>query len=147
MTRAELHGFLTLVDRSALRGLGEALARDLAVRHRSLPQDGLWMLTMCDGVAGEPFHAGELPVAEARIEVEDRAGVRAEGGARLLLAAPEDALAAAICDAVWSGNLAGSDLVAELAASGRAAAVSRDLRRAAVRESTRVQFADLGETP
>ena len=32
-------------------------------------------------LAGEPFHAGELPVAEAQIEVEDRFGVRVEGGA------------------------------------------------------------------
>jgi len=105
------------------------------------------MLTMRDGVAGEPFHAGELPVAEARIEVEDRTGSRAEGGARLLLASTEDALAAAICDAVWSGNLPGSDRVEALAAEGRASAMHRDQRRAAVRESTRVQFADLGENP
>jgi alpha-D-ribose 1-methylphosphonate 5-triphosphate synthase subunit PhnG len=86
-------------------------------------------------------------VAQARVAVRDAAGNHAEGGARLLGAATAVAVAAAVCDAVWAGNLPGRDQVAALAARGRAATALRDRRRAGGREATRVRFTELGETP
>lgn len=146
MTRAELHAALSASAHQDVRDVGEALAAHLTVRHLAVPQDGLWMLTLRDGVAHEPFYLGELPVAQARVAVHDAAGNQAEGGARLIGASAAVAVAAAVCDAVWAGHLAGRDHVVALAARGHAAATQRDRRRAGLREATRVRFTELGET-
>ncbi|MCK6487396.1 MAG: phosphonate C-P lyase system protein PhnG [Planctomycetes bacterium] len=124
-----------------LAALAHRLAAGLPVRHLGVPQEGLALLTMEDGVCGDRFHLGEAALAVAHVEVGGSAG-----GAAILGATTATAVAAAVCDAVAAGGLPGAEAVHALAARGRAARAERDRRRAQMRAATRVDFAELGES-
>ncbi len=120
--------------------LGDALGRQYGVRHLAVPQAGLHLLTLRDGVFQEPFFLGEVVVAEAHVLVAGQAG-----GARLLTDTSSLAVAVAICDAVLAAELDGVAEVRALAQQGEHILVQREARRAAMRGAGRVAFADLSE--
>lgn len=125
--------------------LGERLAAGLALRHLAVPQEGLALLTMEDGVCGDRFHLGEAALATAHVEVR-AGGTLAQGGAAILGARREVAVAAAVCDAVAAAGLPGAEEALALAAAGAALGAERARRRDAMRSATRVDFAELGES-
>ncbi len=139
---APRHRALAAAPRAEVIALAALLAGRHQVLPRALPQEGLVLLTMEDGVFHDHFHLGELPVATAEVEV---AGVR--GGACLVGGDRAWAEAAAVCDAVAAGRLAGSDAVDRLLATGRDRIAQTGRERAAMRAATRVMFAELGEEP
>lgn len=126
-----------------------ALGHRLAAQHRvvplSVPQAGLVLLTMRDGVFHDRWNLGEVPVATASVEVIAADGTRATGGASLVGDSMELAGAVAVCDAVLAHRLAGWREVAELVARGLAARERTALVRAAMLQRTAVDFGGLGE--
>lgn len=126
-----------------------AVADGLATRYRvqplSVPRSGLALLAMQDAVFGEPFHLGEVPLATAAVTVVDDDGREHAGGAALLSDREDLVTAAAICDAVWRGKLAGWETVVELCAMGAELRARREAARAQARDNTRVDFAELGQ--
>lgn len=136
---------IAAVPRAELRALADALAARHAVRHAAVPQAGAFLLTMEDGVFRDRWNIGEVPAATAAVEVEDGDGTVARGGAALLHATAADAVAAAVCDAVLAGRLAGWEPVAALVARGEARRAEAGRRRAAILATTSVDFAELGD--
>ncbi len=136
------HRALVAAPRAEVVALAARLAGRHEVRPHALPQEGLVLLTLEDGVFRDHFHLGELAVATAEVEV---AGVR--GGACLVGGDREWAEAAAVCDAVVAGRLAGVDEVEQLLATGWDKIGQTASERAAMRAATRVRFAELGEEP
>jgi phosphonate C-P lyase system protein PhnG len=136
---------LAAVPAAAVLALGEDLARRHQVRHAAVPQDGLYLLALEDGIRQEPWHIGEIPVASALVEVSAADGRQARGGAVLMGASVELATAAAVCDAVLRAGFAGADAVATLVEQGRVVQARTARERAVQRTATRVDFADLAD--
>ena len=126
-----------------------ALGNHLAATHRvaplSVPQAGLYLLSMRDGVFHDRYNLGEIPVATAAVEVVAGDGTRATGGARQLGDSQELAGAVAGWDAVHAHRLAGWQEVADLVARGAAARGETARVRGAMLQRTAVDFGGLGE--
>lgn len=144
MTRVELIPAWAALPSEELLAAKELLAPTLTVRHLAVPQQGLWLLTMEESLCGDCFHLGEVPVAEALVEVTQD-GRTAQGGARLLGATAEVTLAVAIFDAVVTGGLDGSVMLQALARRGQELRQGTATARAAWRQATRVDFCELGQ--
>lgn len=140
---------LAAVAASDVVDLGERLATRHRIRHLAVPQDGLYLLTLEDGIRQEPWHIGEIPVASALVEVSAADGRQERGGAALMGVTAEFATAVAVCDAVLRAGFDGADEVTDLVQRGRASLARITAERAAERAATRVDFADLadGATP
>ncbi len=147
MTCLERHPSTALaaVPAARLLALGEDLARRHRVRHAAVPQDGLYLLALEDGIHQEPWYIGEIPVASALVEVVAADGRTVRGGAMLMGASAETVTAAAVCDAVLRAGLDGAEAVTTLVEQGRAALARTARERAAQRAATRVDFADLAD--
>ena len=142
--RQELAAQLAAVPRSDLLTLGERLATRHHLRHGTVPHDGLYLLTMEDGVHRDHFYLGEIPVATAVIELDTSLGT-VRGGASLLGATVAQAEAAALCDAIASHHLDGADEVLTLAQRGECIRSEIATQRAQMCAATRVTFSDLSE--
>lgn len=125
--------------------LGERLAVLHRIRHAAVPQDGLYLLTLEDGIRQEPWHIGEIPVASALVEVSAADGRQTRGGAALMGVAADVVTAVAVCDAVLRAGFAGADEVTALVQRGRTILARIASERAAERAATRVDFADLAD--
>lgn len=124
----------------------EVIAQTHEVRDIGLPQAGLGLLTLRDGVFHEPFYLGEVPVARAHVVVSTHDGHEASGGAVLIDDRTRLARALAILDAALAARLPGWEAVATLVERGDALRVQRDTQRRHILKRTRVDFALLGQT-
>ena len=124
-----------------------ALGNDLAAVHkvvqRRVPQAGLTLLCLRDGVYDEPYHLGEIPNAVAHVEIELEDGRRCAGGAQVMHDSPELAVALAVCDAVLAHRLPGWEHVVRLIDSGEARRIGESRHRAALLASTHAEFTAL----
>lgn len=136
---------LALVPREAVLALAEALVAGRTLEHLQVPQDGLWLLRMEEPVRRDGFFIGEVPVGQACVRLVDAARGHADGGAVLLHADRELAVAAAVCDAVARAGWPGADEVARLRASGAAVRVQAEAVRRGILDRTRVDFSELGQ--
>ena len=136
---------LTALPAADVVALGERLSAIHRVAPLSVPQAGLYLLSMRDGVFHDRYHLGEIPVATAAVEVIAADGVRATGGASLLGDSLAMAGAVAVCDAVLAHRLAGWQEVAELVARGAEARAGTARVRGAMLQRTAVDFGGLGE--
>jgi alpha-D-ribose 1-methylphosphonate 5-triphosphate synthase subunit PhnG len=127
-----------------LNALAERLSLDCEVRHTSLPQAGLGLLTLADGAFREPYYLGEFPLSTCRIELQLADGRRTEGGAQVMADDANLARALAILDAVLAARLPGWEEVAERLRAGEEKCREQAIRRKAMLASTRVDFALLG---
>lgn len=122
-----------------------ACANELRKPYRAEPlmlrAQGLALLRMREGCFGEDYHLGEIPLAEAALELVDHKGRRFAGGARVMSNSSEYAEAVAVIDAMVTHRLTGWRKGAELINEGMQVVESTDARRAEVRERTRVDFA------
>lgn len=125
--------------------LGERLTLRHCVRHASVPQDGLFLLALEDGIRQEPWYIGEIPVASVLVEVSAADGRKTRGGAVLMGVDAAFATAVAVCDAVLRAGFDGAEEVASLVQRGRMTLTQRASERAAQRAATRVDFADLAD--
>lgn len=127
-----------------LNTLAQRIAHDCEVRHTSLPQAGLGLLTLADGAFREPYYLGEFPLSTCRIELHFADGRSASGGAQVMADDANLARSLAILDAILAASLPGWEEVAEHIRTGAEKRREQALRRKAMLASTRVDFALLG---
>jgi len=132
---------LTAHSKSAVMAVASLASSGCSVRALAPAQEGLALLTLRDAVLGERFHLGEVPLAEARVEVTSADGRSGRGAARVLDDDAELAAALAVCDAVLTADLPGADEVRRLVVEGAALRAADDDRRRALLDRTRVDFA------
>jgi alpha-D-ribose 1-methylphosphonate 5-triphosphate synthase subunit PhnG len=131
---------LAALETSRLKALAAEVSQQLAVEPRVLPQAGLRLLHMTDGVLGQGFYLGEIPVASAAVLLEHPSGARAEGGAELMGDDAELATALAILDGVLAGRLPGWERVAGALEQGQALCDRADALRASALAQSTVDF-------
>jgi alpha-D-ribose 1-methylphosphonate 5-triphosphate synthase subunit PhnG len=134
---------LSLVPREAVLSLAAALGEGRRIEQLTVPQQGLWLLQLEEPVRRDGFYLGEVPVGQACVALHDPARGEARGGAILLHADRELAVAAAVCDAVSRAGWPGADEVARLRAAGAATRAEAERARAGILASTRVDFSEL----
>jgi phosphonate C-P lyase system protein PhnG len=136
---------LSLVPREAVLSLAAALGEGRRIEQLSVPQQGLWLLQLQEPVRRDHWFIGEVPVGQACVALHDVQRGVARGGAILLHADRELAVAAAVCDAVARAGWPGADEVERLRAAGAATRRESDCARAGILASTRVDFSELGQ--
>lgn len=136
---------LGLVPRAELCALAEHLLIGRTIEHLIIPQRGLWLMEMTEPVHGDHYFLGEVPAAQACVEVRDPALGAVKGGAVLLQADREQAVAAAVCDAVRRAGWPGTDDVEALLARGAAHRAIAESARQAILDRTRVDFRELSQ--
>lgn len=136
---------LTAHAEETINDLAESLAKNWQVNYTVLPQSGLSLLTLEDGVFQQPYYLGEIPIANASIELQDDQGNKFNGAAQYLGDSKDFAVALAVCDAVMAHQLAGWEQVAELIEQGMEKRHLRDLQRGAILAKTKVDFSLLSQ--
>lgn len=136
---------LALVPRTAVIALAATLGEGRRIEPLQVPQEGLWLLQVEEPVRHDCWFIGEVPVGQACIAVHDPVLGTTRGGAILLHADRELAVAAAICDAIARAGWPGAEAVAKLLATGAAIRAQAEQVRAAILQRTRVDFSELGQ--
>ncbi|MBW4475088.1 MAG: phosphonate C-P lyase system protein PhnG [Stenomitos rutilans HA7619-LM2] len=136
---------LTAHPSQTIQSLAEQLTFNWQVNYKALPQAGLSLLQMADGVFHEPYYLGEIPLACAWIELTNSAQESFEGAAQVMDDSAELAVALAVCDAVMTHQLSGWQKVAELIQQGMEKRTWEDQQRGLMLAKTRVNFALLSE--
>jgi phosphonate C-P lyase system protein PhnG len=136
---------ITAAPRSAVLELASSLAAGRDIEHLQLPAEGLWLLQVTEPVRRDGYFIGEVPVGQACVRLRDSTYGEASGGAVLMHADRELAVAAAVCDAVARAGWPGADAVARLRAEGAALRHEAERARAAILSRTRVDFSELGQ--
>lgn len=136
---------LAAAPRAAVIELAAALVAGAEIEHLRIPTEGLWLLQLSEPVRRDGFFIGEVPVGQACVRLRHPAHGEAGGGAVLMHADRELAVAAAVCDAVARAGWPGADAVARLRADGAAVRQRAERARAAILARTRVDFSELGQ--
>ncbi len=136
---------IVLAPRDEVLALAAALSEGRRVEHLTVPQEGLWLLQVQEPVRRDGYFIGEVPVGQASVALHDLGFGVAHGGAVLLHADRELAVAAAVCDAVVRGGWPGAEAVAALREAGAAVRSGTDAVRSAILNRTRVDFSELGQ--
>lgn len=136
---------LAAVPRTALLELAASLVAGAAIEHLQIPAEGLWLLHITEPVRRDGYFIGEVPVGQACVRLRHPDRGEASGGAVLMHADRELAVAAAVCDAVERAGWPGAEAVARLRAEGAAVRQRAERARAAILARTRVDFSELGQ--
>ena len=136
---------LTAHSPHKLQSLAEDLTSSWQVNYKSLPQAGLSLLQMEDGVFHEPYYLGEIPVASACIELTNSADESFEGAAQVMSDSAELAVALAVCDAVMAHQLSGWQKVEVLIEKGLEKRAWEELQKGAMLAKTKVDFSLLSQ--
>ncbi|MEJ2403648.1 MAG: phosphonate C-P lyase system protein PhnG [Candidatus Thiodiazotropha sp.] len=144
LERKEWMRALTAHEAVEIHGLAERLVQGCEVRHQSLPQAGLGLLTLSDGAFNEPYYLGEFPLSISCIELHLSNGQRAQGGAQVMVDDADLARSLAILDAVLASRLPGWEEAADLIRTGEEKRREQAQRRNRILTSTRVDFSLLG---
>lgn len=131
---------LTAHNEQIIGNLAENLAKNWQINYLTLPQAGLCLLSLEDGVFHQPYYLGEIPIANAGIELKDEAGQSFTGAAQVMGDSADFAVALAVCDAVMAHQLSGWEQVAELIEQGMEKCSLEDLQRGAMLAKTKVNF-------
>ncbi len=136
---------LTTHSSHKLQSLAEDLITHWEVNYKSLPQTGLSLLQMEDGVFHEPYYLGEIPVANAWIELTNSSNESFEGAAWVMNDSTELAVALAVCDAVLAHQLPGWQKVADLIDKGMEKRALEEAQRSTILVKTKVNFSLLSQ--
>ncbi|GAB4238870.1 MAG: hypothetical protein Kow0049_25800 [Stanieria sp.] len=136
---------LTAHNEQAINNLAEDLAQNWQVNYLTLPQAGLSLLSLEDGVLHQPYYLGEIPLANASIELIDETGQSFTGAAQVMGDSTDLAVALAVCDAVMAHQLTGWERVAQLIEQGMKKLSLEDLQRGAMLARTKVNFSLLAQ--
>lgn len=133
------HPAATVID------LATRLTPNWQVSYETLPQTGLSLLQLQDGVFHEPYYLGEIPLSTAWITLTADDGTCWQGAAQVMSDVADLASALAICDAVLTHQLTGWQQVATLVEQGLAVRQQEDAVRGAMLARTRVNFSLLSQ--
>lgn len=127
-----------------LLAAAQALCSRYEIEDLELPQSGLGLLPLRDGVCGEAYFLGEIPLARAWVRIRDAAGGVHEGAAVLVDDRAGLARALAVLDGILAAALPGCETARALLVEGERKI--RDLTRARGKllAATRVDFSLLG---
>ena len=121
------------------------LAQNWQINYLTLPQAGLNLLTLEDGVFQQSYYLGEIPLAHASVELKDEMGQSFTGAAQVMGDSTDFAVALAVCDAVMAHQLSGWEQVAQLIERGIEKRSLEDLQRGAMLARTKVNFSLLAQ--
>lgn len=136
---------LQAIPRESIEGVVESITSSYEVIPLELPEAGLYLLQLEDGVSSEPFYVGEISAARAMVRLKEDGGSPYDGAAVIM---KDDAILAqwvAVCDAVLSHGLSGCDEVSELVREGLELRREDARIRQAILASTAVDFSLLEE--
>lgn len=136
---------LALAPRSAVLALAASLGEGRRIEALQVPQEGLWLLQVEEPVRHDRWFIGEVPVGQACVAVHDERLGEARGGAILMHADRDLAVAAAVCDAIARAGWPGAEAVAGLRAAGAAVRARADGVRQGILDGTRVDFSELAQ--
>ncbi|MDZ8104941.1 MAG: phosphonate C-P lyase system protein PhnG [Nostoc sp. DedQUE12a] len=136
---------LTAYSPEKVQLLAEDLISGWQLNYKFLPQAGLSLLQMQDGVFYEPYFLGEIPVASAWIELTNAKDESFEGAAQVISDSVELAVALAVCDAVIAHELPGWQKVADLIQQGIEKRAWEELQQGAMLTKTKVNFSLLSQ--
>lgn len=136
---------IALAPRQEVLDLATALCVGRRIEALTVPQEGLWLLQVEEPVRHDGWFIGEVPVGQACVAVHDAERGDARGGAVLMHADRELAMAAAVCDAIARAGWPGANEVARLRQTGAEVRERVAGVRAAILDRTRVDFNELGQ--
>lgn len=123
----------------------EKLVQNWQVNYQLIPQSGLSLLQLEDGVFHEPYYLGEIPLAKAQIEIINEKGESCIGAALVMNDSIDLVVALAVCDAVMVYQLSGWQQIAELIEQGIEKRALEELNRGAMLAKTKVNFSLLNQ--
>jgi len=141
----QLVRYLTAHPPEKLLELTAQISQGWDVSYETLPQTGLTLLQVQDGVLHEPYYLGEIPLSRAWVQIVAPNGLTGQGAAQVMSDVPHLAAALAICEAVLSHQLPGWQQVAALVEQGQAIRQQQDRLRGAMLAKTRVDFSLLSQ--
>ena len=136
---------LTAHSQETILNLAEEISKYWQVKYRSLPQNGLSLLTMQDGVFHEPYYLGEIPISQAHLSLINEQGESYDGAAQVMTDSEDLAVALAVCDAVMAHQLSGWEKVAQYVELGMKKREEENLIRGAMLAKTKVNFSLLSQ--
>lgn len=125
--------------------LAEEISKNWQIKHRSLPQNGLSLLTMQDGVFHEPYYLGEIPISQAHLSLSNEQGESYDGAAQVMTDSEDLAVALAVCDAVMAHQLSGWEKVAQSIELGMKKREEENHIRGTILAKTKVNFSLLSQ--
>ncbi|MGK7940643.1 MAG: phosphonate C-P lyase system protein PhnG [Crocosphaera sp.] len=125
--------------------LAEEISQNWQVNYRSLPKNGLSLLTLQDGVFHEPYYLGEIPISHAYLSLINEQGESYDGAAQVMTDSEELAVALAVCDAVMSNKLQGWEKVANYIELGMKKREEENRIRGTILAKTKVNFSLLSQ--
>ncbi|ACK65048.1 phosphonate C-P lyase system protein PhnG [Rippkaea orientalis PCC 8801] len=136
---------LTAHPNTIVQDLAEKLTQNWQLTYQSLPQTGLSLLPLEDGVFHQPYYLGEIPLTQVSIELKNDQNQSFAGASQLMENDPDFALALAVCDAIMAHQLPGSEEVLKLINQGLEKRALEDQIKSAILAKTKVNFSLLSQ--
>lgn len=130
---------LTAHPETILIELANSLGNNWEITHEALPETGLSLLQMQDGVFEEPYYLGEIPLSTAWVKLTAN-GKSWQGAASVMNDTPGLAVALAICDAILANQLPGWQQVSKFVKQGIVKKQEEERLRGAMLAKTRVNL-------
>ena len=130
---------LTAHSETMVIELANHLKKGWKITHEALPENGLSLLQMQDGVFEEPYYLGEIPLSTAWVKLTAN-GESWQGAASVINDTPGLAVALAICDAILANQLPGWEQVLQAVEQGMVEKQEEEALRGAMLAKTRVNL-------
>ncbi|MDJ0662730.1 MAG: phosphonate C-P lyase system protein PhnG [Crocosphaera sp.] len=131
---------LTVHSSETICKLAEEISKNWQIQYKSLPQNGLSLLTLQDGVFNEPYYLGEIPISYAHLSLINEQGKSYDGAAQVMTDSEDLAVALAVCDSVMAHQLPGWEKVAQYIELGMKKREEENRVRGAMLAKTKVNF-------
>lgn len=119
--------------------LANCLMKGWEIKHEALPENGLSLLQMQDGVFEESYYLGEIPLSTAWVKLSAN-GESWQGAASVMNDTPNLAVALAICDAILANQLLGWEQVLQVVQQGIIKKQKEEALRGAILAKTRINL-------
>ena len=119
--------------------LANRLKKGWEITHEALPEPGLSLLQMQDGVFKQSYYLGEIPLSTAWVKLTAN-GESWQGAASVMNDTPGLAVALAICDAILANQLPGWEQVLQAVKQGIVKRQEEEALRGAMLAKTRVNL-------
>ncbi len=136
---------LTAHSLETISNLAQEISKNWQIKYKVLPQNGLSLLTLQDGVFHEPYYLGEIPISHAYLSLINQQGDSYDGAAQVMGDSDNLAVALAVCDAVMAHQLQGWEKVAHYIELGMKKRAEENQIRGAMLAKTKVNFSLLSQ--
>ncbi len=136
---------LTAHSLETICNLAEEIGKNWQIKYKVLPQNGLSLLTLQDGVFHEPYYLGEIPISHAYLSLINEQGDSYDGAAQVMTDSEDLVVALAVCDAVMANQLKGWEQVANYIELGMKKREEENHIRGTMLAKTKVNFSFLSQ--